>query len=271
MNKKLIAIAMAATCFAASGKAQEYAEPVVFESRSVTFRQIDQHTWVGTGHLCYNESVYLVEGTERALLIDCGAIMPFLDQIAARLTRKPITLVATHLHGDHTGGAVKYFDEIHIGPANKEQIEANFPQYQGKVQKLTDGQVFDLGGRQIEVQFAPGHTTSEVIFYDRAAHYGFCGDTFGTGYLLVFDSARREIETCTKTIEYMKKNGIEKLYPGHYAGHNAENISTITDMQALCQKAVDGKITIQEVNDGDLTKMASENGISVFFTAESLK
>lgn len=45
---------------------------VVYEDDAVVFRQIDEHTWIGNGHLCYNESLYLVEGSERAALIDAG-------------------------------------------------------------------------------------------------------------------------------------------------------------------------------------------------------
>ena len=43
-----------------------YPETFVYRDEDIVIRQIDEHTWVGNGHLVYNESVYLIEGEERA-------------------------------------------------------------------------------------------------------------------------------------------------------------------------------------------------------------
>ena len=45
---------------------------VVYQDDEVVFRQLDEHTWIGNGHRVYNESLYIIEGNERALLIDAG-------------------------------------------------------------------------------------------------------------------------------------------------------------------------------------------------------
>ena len=42
---------------------------VVYQDDEVVFRQLDEQTWIGNGHRVYNESLYLVEGNDRALLI----------------------------------------------------------------------------------------------------------------------------------------------------------------------------------------------------------
>ena len=47
---------------------------VVYQDDEVVFRQLDEHTWIGNGHRVYNESLYLVEGNDRALLIDAGTV-----------------------------------------------------------------------------------------------------------------------------------------------------------------------------------------------------
>ena len=47
---------------------------VVYQDDEVVFRQLDEHTWIGNGHRVYNESFYLVEGSDRAILIDAGFI-----------------------------------------------------------------------------------------------------------------------------------------------------------------------------------------------------
>ena len=51
---------------------------VVYQDDEVVFRQLDEHTWIGNGHRVYNESLYLVEGNDRAILIDAGTYIPGL-------------------------------------------------------------------------------------------------------------------------------------------------------------------------------------------------
>ena len=72
---------------------------VVYQDDEVVFRQLDEHTWIGNGHRVYNESLYLVEGNDRALLIDAGTVIPDLDKIVAKITTKPVTMILTHAHG----------------------------------------------------------------------------------------------------------------------------------------------------------------------------
>lgn len=67
--------------------------------------------------MMYNESLYLLEGKDKAVLIDAGTRIKDLDKIVATITKKPIMLVATHVHPDHTGSAIEYFPELYINPA----------------------------------------------------------------------------------------------------------------------------------------------------------
>lgn len=54
---------------------------LVYEGPDVVFHQINDHLWVGNGHRTYNESVYIVEGQEKALLVDTGTRMDHLDEM----------------------------------------------------------------------------------------------------------------------------------------------------------------------------------------------
>ena len=89
-------------------------EKEVLRNEDVIFHQIDEHTWFGTGHLMANESLYLVEGETKAILIDAGTKIKDLDKLVASITDKPVTLVATHVHPDHTGSAIDYFPETSL-------------------------------------------------------------------------------------------------------------------------------------------------------------
>ena len=70
-------------------------EKEVLRNEDVIFHQIDEHTWFGTGHLMANESLYLVEGETKAILIDAGTKIKDLDKLVASITDKPVTLVWT--------------------------------------------------------------------------------------------------------------------------------------------------------------------------------
>ena len=130
---------------------------VVYQDDEVVFRQLDEHTWIGNGHRVYNESLYIVEGNEHALLIDAGTHIPELDKIVSKITFKPVTLMATHAHGDHVGGAGP-FPEVYLNAGDMPIVPNNLRNYKGQIKYLNDGEVIDLGGREIEVIFTPGHT-----------------------------------------------------------------------------------------------------------------
>jgi glyoxylase-like metal-dependent hydrolase (beta-lactamase superfamily II) len=245
---------------------QRYSEKFVYRDAYVVFRQIDEHTWEGNGYQVYNESVYLVEGNDRAVLIDAGAWMPHLDKAVAALTDKPVTLLLTHGHGDHVGGAI-CFPEAWIHPLDTAMIGDAARQYGVAVKLLSDGQVFDLGGRQIEVLETPGHTSGSVTFFDKEHHYGFSGDAFGSTNLLLFtNSFKTLISTCTRTAEYMQKNGIDKLYPGHYGGPNVETLQRVLDEKKMSEELLAGKRKGTTENANGLNRYIRDYGVTIRYT-----
>ena len=249
----------------------QYPEKFVYRDGDIVFHQIDEHTWVGNGHLCYNESVYVLEGEDRALVIDAGAYMPHLDKAVARLTDKPTTLVITHAHGDHVGGVV-CFPEVWVHPADTVLI-GNAEGYNGEIKFLADGETIDLGGRQVEVLHTPGHTFGSITLFDKAHHYGFSGDAFGSTNLLLFSGPFSAFgNTCLRTIAYMEKNGIEKLYPGHYHGDNPETLQRVKDELTLTRDVLSGrrKGVVEEANG--LNRYVRDFGVTIrYYDPDALR
>ncbi len=245
----------------------------VFKNDDVTFRQIDGHTWIGTGNLMSNESLYLIEGNNRAILIDAGTKIADLDKIVASITSKPVTLVATHVHPDHTGSAVNYFPVIYIAPGDTVAIPSMMADYKGEVRFLKDGKMLDLGGRQLEVVFTPAHTPGSVTFIDTKAGYGFSGDSFGSGNLLLGVDFSTLIATCKKMEAKMLKYNVSKLYPGHFMGRNPETLQRVRDMITLSNDVMSGKVKGESNPRGmmGLNLIISDYGVRINYNEQKIK
>ena len=64
--------------------------------------------------------MFLLIGTEKAMLIDCGMGIGDLRGAVEMLTDKPLIVVITHGHIDHTANA-RQFDEIWIHPKDQDR------------------------------------------------------------------------------------------------------------------------------------------------------
>ena len=85
------------------------------------------------------DSVFLLVGTERALLLDTGIGLGDLRGLVEEITDKPYDVVITHGHMDHVGGAA-WFDKVYL---NEKDWDA-FP-YDGKPQCSSRGRPGFLG------------------------------------------------------------------------------------------------------------------------------
>ncbi|MCF0182533.1 MAG: MBL fold metallo-hydrolase [Muribaculaceae bacterium] len=250
----------------------EFKEKTVFKNADVEFRQIDAHTWQANGNKMFNESMYLIEGETSAILIDAGTAIPGLKKIAESICKKPVVLVATHVHPDHTGASVNEWDSIWINAADEVNTPLFMPNYKGKKKYLTDGQVFDLGGRKIEVVFTPGHTPGSTTLIDAEAHYGFSGDAFGSGNLLVFTSLSTVSASCQRLLRFIDKYGIKSFYPGHYYAVNCETRQRIKDVGELCDALLEGTMKPQQQgNNTGQSLVLDARGVKICFNPEQVR
>lgn len=273
--RRLLALAAMVMSLSAAAEAQmpavQIEGEVVARNDDVVFRRIDAHTWIGTGKMMANESLYLVEGKKKAVLIDAGTKIADLDKIVVSITKKPVMLVATHAHPDHTGAATNYFPELYINPGDAgSQFVAD---YKGRLKDLKDGEIIDLGGRELMVVFTPGHTPGSTTFIDKAAGYGFSGDSFGSGNLLLFGKFSTLIETCRKMSAVMEKHGIKFLYPGHFMGRNMETKQRVDDELTLSQDILSGKVKGQENPRArmGMNLIVSAHGVRINYSEQALQ
>lgn len=138
-------------------------------------------------------AMYLVEGTDKAILIDTGVGVGDLKSVVDGLTEKPVTVLLTHGHVDHAMGA-KGFDDVRISPLD-EGVYAEHCAFEGRkgyvmgsamqggdpalmasiadedylspvefsrFAPLAPGDRFDLGGVSVEVYRGAGHTPGSL-------------------------------------------------------------------------------------------------------------
>lgn len=254
------------------GFAAELDYPVVYEGPDVVFRQIDDRLWVGSGHVMASETLYIVEGDDRAVLIDTGTSIPGLDEIVSSITSKPYDVILTHVHPDHAGGCGN-FGQVWLVKADEPSLASMAPDFKGKVRYIRDGQKFDLGGRMLEAVYTPGHTAGSVTFMDKANHYGFSGDAFGNGNLLLTTDFSTMMSTCDRVLEWMRENDIYFLYNGHFMGSNHETTKRIYDLRNICDDILSGKVEGEggRAGIGGLDRSYTRDGVRVNYGANQMK
>jgi glyoxylase-like metal-dependent hydrolase (beta-lactamase superfamily II) len=157
---------------------------------------------------------YLILGKQRALLFDTGLGIGDIHKVVVNLTKLPITVLNSHTHFDHVGGNAEFTDILgedspytranEKGQTNEYSRDAMAPEricgalpagmkvgaYSIKPwhvsQRVHDGQKIDLGNRELEILFTPGHTPDSLGLLDRKNGLLFTGDTFYRGPIYLF-------------------------------------------------------------------------------------
>jgi hydroxyacylglutathione hydrolase len=212
----------------------------VFKNADLSITKLEDKLWVV--ETTDNTTMYIIEGSEKAMLIDTGTKCEKLDEVVRTITKKPLYVVLTHLHSDHAGN-IEPFADIYYHAADTLLLGMLKP-YKGNTHFVKDGDIFDLGDKKIEVKHMPAHTPGSIVLIDRANGNCFSGDAFGSGQVWLqlwpFSSMATYIQSCKK-MEKLMNDGITKIYCGHYPYvKKAFDIRYIKDMQFLAEAINNG-------------------------------
>lgn len=174
----------------------------------------DPNTYILRQSLLTNREapfLYLLFGSDRALLIDTGAgrcpvaetVMNTVAEWKRVHNKKEMALVVahSHAHGDHTAGDADFNKIEGVRVVGRKPAEvAEFFQIKNWPEEIVQ---FDLGGRILFIIPIPGHEKSSIAVYDAQTGLLLSGDTLYPGRLYVEDAAayRKSIDRISKFIE----------------------------------------------------------------------
>jgi len=174
--------------------------------------------------------LYLLIGSDKALLIDTGAVadpkeMPLAKAILELLPYKdqkklPLLVAHTHRHMDHRAGDSQFasLPSVQIVPIDLEGVQAffHFNNWPTGIAHL------DLGDRTVDVIPTPGHNETHLAFYDNRTGILFSGDFLMPGRLLIDDGAAYR-ESALRVVDFLKTRPLSHILGGHIelnaAGH----------------------------------------------------
>lgn len=205
---------------------------------------------------------FLVEGRDKALLIDTMTGLRGLPAFVATLTDLPVEVALTHGHMDHAGGVFE-FGRCYIHPADIPMLDGRtLPARVGYVRGqlppgeapeasafVSDGPVefvplkagdkLDLGGRALEVLHVPGHTRGSLCYLDTASGDFFAGDACNNNTLLMMDVSATIEEYLEALLALKERQGdIQRFYLFH--GPSLQDKSCIDDNIQCCRDILAG-------------------------------
>lgn len=225
-------------------------------------------------------SVFLIEGSERAMVIDTGIGIGDLKAMIEKLTDKPYFVVMSHGHGDHTGGAGQfgsyYMNEKDFGifePVAGMEMRRGYASFFpkkfpdryyawdpetdivdfGGVERIpmTDGQEFDLGGRCVTAYECAGHTPGSMVFLDDCSRCLFAGDAVNCNLLLRSRPGDAGYVSMTDALAgLIRLAKMNDRYDGIYNGHHdfrplgaPLNANVLPDAISLMEEILAGTYT----------------------------
>lgn len=233
-----------------------------------TIDKVDDSTYIISEYRHWEEThCYLLNGSERSLLIDTGLGICNISEIVKELTDNPVTAIATHIHWDHIGGH-KYYPDFYAHEAEIEWLNGGFPQsvemireyvidrcdlpkgfdintytfFQGKPTKtLYGGEAINLGGRSVEVIHTPGHAPGHMCFWEPECGYLFTGDLVYKEDTLTAFFPSTDPKAYLNSLEKIAKLSVKKVFPAHHTlDIEPEILFRMRD--AFCELNVNGKL-----------------------------
>lgn len=204
-------------------------------------------------------NMWLIEGRERSLLIDAGLGAAPLRANVPLLRGREVTLLLSHTHFDHIGGAAEFAGRlVHAAeaavaadPAPRETLFANYADGARDAEMfdappegwdatrhaiapapatglVADGDRIELGGRALTVLHTPGHSPGHVALFEERTGTLFAQDAVYDGPLVdgLFHS---DVPAYCATMRRLRELAPRIVHGGHYPSFGPTHFRRIID------------------------------------------
>ncbi len=180
--------------------------------------------------------MYLILGTEKALLIDLSNMIDWYDHptdclreiIYDKIGNRKLIVTVTHNHGDHLGMLPVFVNDPEV--EFWVPMEDFFPKRDlfpaDRTVYFSKGASLDLGEQKIvETFLLPGHTPGSTLFILKNENLVFSGDALGSGgglWLFDYDSFDRFYGSFRSFTEYLRNtdNNLSEEQLTLWGGHS---------------------------------------------------
>lgn len=217
--------------------------------------------WFAEGKLLVYS--FLIVGTKAAIVFDSMFGYGNLRKFCEKITNLPLIMVNSHFHGDHAAGNFD-FDACYIHPYDLAGIYQGFCQTQEelydravdtavpdfrhklrvedmcaprpmKTYPIFDGDVFDIGDRELTVVHVGGHSPGSIMLLDPTYHVAYSGDTCNNDTIVTHGDS---IEEYLRGMLHLRKYTDDIFYL--FGGHEDFPATIIDECISLCRRILDG-------------------------------
>ena len=203
--------------------------------------QFDIDTYILRQNKCLHYEapfLYLLFGTEKALLVDTGAMedvnaFPLFDTVnniqkqrarvlGLEVLELPLIVAHSHSHGDHIAGDGQFNHAKNVTLVPAKDLPGlkrafgikNWPEQEVKI---------ELGQRELTLIPSPGHQNEAVTFYDTKNKWLITGDNLYPGRLYV---RKWQIfkQSITTLVEFSKHHEIKAILRAHIEMSNINGV-----------------------------------------------
>lgn len=194
----------------------------------------------------------VIIGTDKALLFDTGYGFGNLAKTVKEITDLPLIIVNSHGHVDHCGGNYQFDEPGYLHPADMELSYSHTSEKMralsveqaketrdiltgekhnilpekfdedsyitagiGDLIPMEEGQIFDLGGKKLEVVGLPGHTPGSVGLLEREDEILFVGDAINA-HLWLFLPESLKLSDYIATLHKAQELPFSQMVQAHH-------------------------------------------------------
>jgi glyoxylase-like metal-dependent hydrolase (beta-lactamase superfamily II) len=206
-----------------------------------------------------NDKMYLLTGSQRALLIDAGMgsgdLRGYVESFIGDL---PLDVFITHGHPDHIArigefqadcDVYMHLDDLPMVQRFVERL--GFRIDLDKIKDARKGFVFDLGDRQLEAYHVPGHSKGCQVLLDKDHGILFSGDAIGSNDPTIVDAlwlqmSDDRVDEYLSTLQVFRSKVAGKIMR-IYGGHGAPYLwgeAYLDHLEEAAQRLVDQGVKV---------------------------